>query len=411
MSMEDVQDLFPGLVLADDIVTPNGRLILPQGIVLGENHISYLKKWGIARVNIQQKRDPQGQGSEIRNALKEEIEGFLSPIFARNDYQHPMVRTVYRLGVERLLNKALTGWKPPVKEVSLPVSDGRFANENIAGENFLKNMIKQEVQLSSFPDIYFKINEAINRPKTNADYLARIISSDVSLCAKLLRLVNSPFYGMTSRVDSVSRAIALVGADELSTMAMGISAISAFKDIPEELVDMKSFWTHSVAVGILSRRLGQGVQGLSGEKLFVGGLLHDMGKLIIFKKLPSSSTEVIINSQTNLLPLFKSEKVIIGFDHSQAGSLLAKAWSLPEFLQDLIGGHHDSGKMQSKETAITHLADFLAIGLVFAEKGSVILPPLNESSIQLIDLKPEMLEDILSDVEMEFRELAGIFFG
>ncbi|MFO7726962.1 MAG: HDOD domain-containing protein [Desulfonatronovibrio sp.] len=411
MAMEDVQDLVPGLILAGDVVTPNGRLLLPRGIVLAEKHISYLKKWGIARVNILEKKGSQSQGDEIKKIITEEIEGFLSPVYSRNDFQHPVVRLVYHLGVERLVNKALAGWSPPRKEASMPVNVGRFRDEFSSGRHSLEDLVKHEVQLSSFPDIYFKVNEAINSSRSNADYLARIISNDVSLCAKLLRLVNSPFYGMTSRVDSVSRAIALLGEDELSTLAMGISAISAFKDIPEELIDMKSFWTHSVAVGILSKRLARGLPDVFPERLFVGGLLHDMGKLIIFKKLAAASAEVITDSQTHLLPLFESERDILGFDHSQAGALVAQGWRLPGFLQEQIGGHHESGEMQSKEAAITHLADFLAIGMVFSDKGSIILPPLNQSAVEMIDLKPEKIMDILDDVDREFSEIVSIFFG
>lgn len=411
MAMEDVQDLVPGLILAGDVVTPNGRLLLPRGIVLADKHISYLKKWGIARVNILERQSSQSHGDEIKKIITEEIEGFLSPIYSRNDFQHPVVRLVYRLGVERLVNKALTGWSPLRKGSSMPVNDGRFKDAFSSGRHNLESLVKHEVQLSSFPDIYFKVNEAINSSKSDADYLARIISSDVSLCAKLLRLVNSPFYGMTSRVDSVSRAIALLGADELSTLSMGISAISAFKDIPPELMDMKSFWAHSVAVGIISKRLARGMPDISSERLFVGGLLHDMGKLIIFKKLAAASSEAIVDSQTHLLPLFESERDILGFDHSQAGALIAEGWCLPGFLQEQIGRHHEDGEMSSKEAAITHLADFLAIGMVFADKGSLILPPLNQSALEMIDLKPEKIMGILDDVDREFSEIVSIFFG
>ncbi len=410
MAMEDVQSLVPGLVLADNVMTPNGRLILPKGVVLAEKHLAYLKKWGIARVNILEKSSSTSNGSEIKKIHTERIENFLSPIFARNDYQDTIVRLVYRMAVERLLTKAISGWRPPSKEASMPVNDGRFRDEFLPGDCSLADIVNHEVQLSSFPDIYFKVNEAINSSRSDADYLAKIISNDVSLCAKLLRLVNSPFYGMSSRIDSVSRAIALVGADELSTLSMGISAISAFKDIPEEIIDMKSFWTHSVAVGILARRLAQASGSLSDERMFVGGLLHDVGKLIIFKKLPAASVEAMIHSQTNLIPLYMTEREILGFDHSQAGALLAQAWSLPDFLQELIGGHHSTQNFSSREAAIIHLADFLAIGMVYADKGSIILPLLNKSAMGMTGIPPEKLMAILTDVEDEFQEIVSIFF-
>ncbi|MFW5731010.1 MAG: HDOD domain-containing protein [Desulfonatronovibrionaceae bacterium] len=410
MAMEDIHNVAPGMVLADNIVTPNGRLILPRGVVLKDSHINYLKKWGIARVNVQAETPFKGAQSQLRRMLTEEIESFLIPMYACNDLQNPLVESIYGAALDRLLNRAVKGWKVPKKQVSMPVNDGSLRDQFFVGEFSLEDLISHEVDLASFPDIYFKVYEAINSSRSNADYLARVISNDISLCAKLLRLVNSPFYGLRTRVDSISRAIALVGADELSTLALGISAISAFKDIPPQLIDMKSFWSHSVAVGILCRRMA-GLASLPGEKMFVGGLLHDMGRLIIFKKMPAAASEAIIYSQTNLLPLVEAEKDIFRFDHAQAGAALARAWNLPDFLQDQLGRHHDQGRMDSPEAALTHLADFMAAGMLFAEKGSLVLPPLNQSCLESAGLETNMLEQIVSDVENEFNAVVSIFFS
>lgn len=408
MGMVDVTELNPGQVLESNVVTPNGRLILPRGIALTSEHIAFLHKWGIARVHIQ---NQESEPLEVGQELISRIENYLAPFYACNDIDEPVTRAIYEHGIKRLAFKCQQGWTIPRKDPNLPVNDGNLLDSFFAGEFSLDDLVRHDVELSSFPDIYFKIHRAINSPHSTAEYLAGIISKDPSLSAKLLRIVNSPFYGLKSRVDSITRAVALVGVNELSTLALGISAINAFKDIPDELVDMRSFWTHSVAVGVLAKHLGNNFPEISGERLFVAGLLHDIGRLVMFRRLPAISMETIIYAQSNLLPLVEAERDLLGFDHARVGIALAKAWKLPQYLAHPLGGHHREDCLGSPTTAIVHLADFMAIAMAFSEKGSLIAPPLSPTACKTAGLAPEKLEKILSRAEEEFENIVDIFFA
>ncbi len=408
MGMVDVTELTPGQILESNVVTPNGRLILPKGIALTPSHIAFLHKWGIARVQVQGDRD---EDKEVNHELLNRIENYLAPLYACNDMEDPVTRAVYEHAVRRLLARCSSGWIIPEKEPSLPVNDGQLLDSFFAGEFSLQDLVKHDVKLASFPDIYFKIHKAINTPKSTAHYLAGIISMDPSLSAKLLKIVNSPFYGLKSRVDTISRAVAMVGLNELSTLALGISAINAFRDIPRELVDMRSVWAHCVAVGVLARHLGKNFPELSREGLFVCGLLHDIGRLVMFRRLPAISTEAIIYAQSNLLPLVEAERDLLGFEHAQIGAAIFKAWELPEFIAQPIGGHHQDDCFDSLLPAIVHLADFIAIAMAFSEKGSLIAPPLSARACDTVKLTPETLDEILPQAQEEFETIVSAFFA
>jgi len=410
MGVLHTKDIRPGMILDGDVTTPGGRLILSGGLELEDKHIRFLQRWGISRVNIRGEKAQNGFGSDSFSEKDlSELEGFINPCFACNDMTDPVVQKIYDIGLARLAFKADAGWKLNKKDPFIPVNDGHFSDMFAKGEGSPADLIRHEVELVSFPDIYFKIREAIDQKNANADKIAEVVSKDTSLSAKLLRLVNSPFYGLRDRVGSISRAVTLIGAQELSSLALGISAINAFKDIPEELVDMRSFWLHSMSVGILSKNIAHRLGSKAVEKFFVAGMLHDVGRLIMFKKLPVASTEAIRYSYYNLLPLVEAEKDVVGFEHTVLGAMLVRAWHLPRYLEELLYMHHSNKSFKSRATAIVHLADFLAIGMQFVDKGSLILPLLNKHAWELSGLGLKDLDALSREAEQELSDTCHIF--
>lgn len=410
MGMLDTKELAPGMIVGEDVTTPGGRLILSSGTKLEDRHIRFLQRWGISRVNIQGEIDPGALSyDQISAQTLSELEGYLNPCFACNDINDPLIRKVYDIGLAHLVHKAASGWKIQKKDPFVPVNEGNLSDIFIKGEGTPTDLVRHEVELVSFPDIYFRIREAIDQKNASADKIAEVVSKDTSLSAKLLRLVNSPFYGLRERIGSISRAVTLIGAQELSSLALGISAINAFKDIPEDLVDMRSFWMHSLAVGILAKKIAKRLGSRELEKFFVAGMLHDMGRLIMFKKLPVASTEAIRYSYYNLLPLVEAERDVIGFEHSAVGAMLVRAWRLPKYLEELLYMHHSAQSFKSRAAAVIHLADFLAIGMQFVEKGSLIVPILNKHAWELSGLALDDLEPLALEAQGELADTCSVF--
>ena len=138
-------------------------------------------------------------------------------------------------------------------------------------------LIKDSLEIFSLPDIYFQVAEMIKDPRFSAEDMGQVISKDPGLSARLLRVVNSSFYGFQAKVDTISRAITIVGIEDLQNLVLATSVIDKFSHIPSELVDMTDFWLRSVHCGVIARLLAKENSVLHCERLFLTGLLHDLG--------------------------------------------------------------------------------------------------------------------------------------
>ncbi len=150
-------------------------------------------------------------------------------------------------------------------------------------------LIKDSLQLFSLPDIFFQISEMINDPRFSVKDIGLVIGKDPALSARLLKIVNSSFYGFQSRVDRVSRAVTIVGVEELKNLVLATSVVAKFNNIPTELVDMTDFWLRSVKCGLITKFLAIENSVLHHERLFLTGLLHNLGSLVFYYKLPNKS--------------------------------------------------------------------------------------------------------------------------
>ncbi|MFW6323636.1 MAG: HDOD domain-containing protein [Desulfovibrionales bacterium] len=407
MAILNIDSIAHGMVVQADVMDSRNRLLLPKGATITENHFRLLKQQGITHVSVAM-GTPAFPG---RDAL-EKSEGFLLPLFSYVNLNSAPIREVYRLSVLKTAQRIDNGWHPPDLVKDIPVLTNKYEDLFLKGEGTPEDLISHEIQLTSFPDIYFKIREVLNSPASTAAHMAEVVGKDTSLSAKLLRLVNSPFYGFSSRIDSITRAITLVGVEELSTLALGISAINAFKDIPLELIDMKEFWKHSIAVGAFARNLSNLFDDSLREKLFVAGILHDVGRLVMFKNLPHASTEAFLYSRANSIPLVEAEKDIFGFDHTLIGGMLLEEWKIPKRLGNIVRYHHDpSFSPNPPDAALIHLSDFLAISFLTARRGSLIVPQLQEKAWKVLNFDIKSLSEVVARTEEEIDFITALFLG
>jgi len=213
--------------------------------------------------------------------------------------------------------------------------------------------------LVSFPDVYYQVNDMVEDPRCSAADIGEVISRDPALTVRLLKIVNSPFYGVSSRVETVSRAVNIIGTRELRNLVLVTSAVETFSRIPNELMDMATFWRHSVYCGVVARLLATECNVLHSERLFIAGLLHDIGMLIIYHKLPDEARQVIECFSRGTEEIYSIEQEVIGFDHAQIGGALMRWWRLPPSLQATAQYHHEPAKAEAfhLECAIVHIAN------------------------------------------------------
>jgi len=199
-----------------------------------------------------------------------------------------------------------------------------------------ESLVQGAVTLFSLPDIYHQIERMVDDPRFSAVDIGEVISKDPALSMRLLKLVNSSFYGFQSRIDTVSRAVSIIGVKELQSLVLATSVVDVFKEIPDDLVDMTDFWMRSVHCGVIAKLLAQKHSVLHAERLFLAGLLHAIGSLVLYQKLPALSAKVLklSNYDSVIIPVIEQE--MMGFTFADVGGELVKSWSLPNSLYEAV---------------------------------------------------------------------------
>lgn len=340
-------------------------------------------------------------------ALSEE---YVRNFFMYTDHDNDAIAELYRLSVFRTSAALGLGWEIPDEDARLTRNTEYLKDTFTPGMVDPKSLADSEAQLASFPDVYFRIKEVLDSPTSSAEDVARIVSNDMELTAKLLKLVNSPFYGLLETVEDVAHAIALVGVTEVSNLALGISAIKVFKDIPPELMDVKTFWKHSVSCGVFAKLIASRIDGLKADKFFTAGLLHDVGRLIIFKKLPYASVQTLLYARENMLPLVDAERDVLGFDHTDVGNMLLNEWRFPSSLVDAMTWHHKpSGAQDPLAASIIQLADNMTNAMEIPMGSMYVLPGMEKGAWERLPLKPSDLVSIVGLFDNHIDELFASF--
>lgn len=224
-----------------------------------------------------------------------------------------------------------------------------------------RDLVQGVVRLVSLPEVCIRIGEMLDDPMVSASDLGQVISQDASLTARLLKIVNSAFYGFPSRIETVTRAITIIGMRELRGLVLAASVIEAFGNIPNRLIDMSAFWRHSVYCGVVAQLLARRCHVLHGERLFVAGLLHDIGKLILANRLPGRMQEVQQLMADEAMPASLAERVVLGFDHATVGGALLDAWKMPSSLRESVAFHHspEEATTDALDVALVHIANIM----------------------------------------------------
>ncbi|HYA13471.1 MAG TPA: HDOD domain-containing protein [Syntrophales bacterium] len=416
MGKVNVDDLRTGMVLASDLMDSMGKFLLGQGTVIHKKHIEILKSWGITEADIEgldQQKVAEETTAQIDRAVLKKCEDYVSLLFQYSNCDHEAIKELKRLKILHLTQKLSSGGNLP-EIATLEVDAANISREKekerlVSAEELIRN-----VQFISFPDIYYRISKVLNDPSSSVSHLAEVISKDMSLSTKLLRLANSAFYGLPSKVDSVTRAITLIGMDEISTLALGVIAVRFFEGIPQKLIDMKNFWLHSIACGTIASILARNKAklGSAEERFFVAGLLHDMGKLVVSKAMPQSTKQAIIESRNRLTPLYRMEKEVFGFDHTTVASSLLRKWNFPVVLENMVGFHHEpSGSPSLLGASIIHFANVMSIAFQFGHSGEIFVPPLVDLAWDTIAISPSVLAPTLSQTEVMINEIVKHFFN
>ncbi len=276
-----------------------------------------------------------------------------------------------------------------------------------------KELIDGIDHLVSLPDAVIRVNELIESESASIDDIGSVINHDPALSAQLLKLVNSAFYGFPSQVDSVSRAVNLIGTSQLRSLIFASSAADTFSNISSDLIDMNSFWHRSVYCGLIAKKLASATQRSKGEPQFLTGLLHDIGRLILMSRLPTEYEELLQASKAQDAKLAILEHEWLGFSSAELGAALLEHWRLPPQLWMPVKFQHNPEACDSfvSECHLLNLALQITNCMEPEIKGAETEQQLNQLSSIAIDdfaLSLEDLNMIALDTTLEALDVLSI---
>ena len=276
-------------------------------------------------------------------------------------------------------------------------------------ERIVTNVLK----VAALPAVAVKFSEAIRDPLTSNQDLENIVSEDSALAAKVLMIANSALYNFPSKIDTISNAITIIGHKQLSEIILSCSIVAMFKDIPQDVIDMEQFWRHSISVATAARILAASRREQNIEKFFTAGLLHDIGKLIIFVEAPKYALEVISQCHAKKELMYKVEQDVLGFDHAKLGAMLLKKWKLPDSVVSAVYYHHMPSVSSGDIIApgIIHIADMITHALQFGSSGEEFVPTLNEKAWEALDLDVEILGPLIEQLNVQHNEAVKYILG
>jgi HD-like signal output (HDOD) protein len=219
--------------------------------------------------------------------------------------------------------------------------------------------------LVTLPEVALRIARMVDDPTSSASDIGREISNDAALTARLLRVANSPLFGHHGKIATINRAITILGVRQVRDLTVGLTAIRTFDGIGNELVTMASFWRHSLLCAVAADQINARRGAGRGDTPFVAGLLHDIGQLVIFNRIPELARQALLMSVDSVADtgLYLCEREVMGFDHGAVGAALARTWGLPRSLQECIEFHHQPDRAQEypTEVATVHIANSIAV--------------------------------------------------
>ena len=263
-------------------------------------------------------------------------------------------------------------------------------------------------RLATLPDVYLKIRAALDDPDVSIPEVADVITTDPSLTAALLRLANSAFYGYARKVENITRAVNLIGLEQVHDLVLATSVTALFAGIRPQRMDMARFWRDSLRRGLLAREVARLVPGMSPERLFVAGLLADAGHLVMYVAVPDLMAMVLDTPANEGDTLPDVERRIIGCDFAEVGAALAARWQLPVCFGVLIGAQLQPPSA-GEYSASAALLNLVSSAAATAGGASPYEYPVNPESAQLAGIDIETIVSALEPVEAQLDMMMAIF--
>jgi len=276
----------------------------------------------------------------------------------------------------------------------------------------LKKLVDKVVNLPTLPAVMTRIIQKTEDPKTSTNEIVDMIGADQALTMKVLKIVNSAYYGFRQRIATLDRAVVILGFNNIKHLALGASIFDTLGGEGTGEFDRTKFWEHSIGCGVTTRVLARKLRHdpKTLEESFTAGLLHDIGKVLLDKYVHEDYCQVVRTVGQKDMFIMDAEREVLGADHTDMGYWLAVKWGLPNSLKEVISFHHkpEAAKEAEEMTGLVHFADILTRQKKIGSGGDNKVPPLNPNVFNMLKLTQKDVLEIMNLINEEM-EKASVF--
>ena len=307
-------------------------------------------------VVVSDMRMPGMDGTALLTTVKKQYPHAIRIILTGQADDTTIMRTI---GV---VHQLLT--KPTDPDVFKQVIRRASALQDLMVDEGLKQLVSEVGTLPSLPETYADLQRLLRDPDSSLADVAKIIEQDLAMSAKILQLVNSAFFGLYTHINSPTRAVNLLGMDTIKALVLGVGVFSEIKGGPSNIFNISTLWSHSMATASYARKIA-GEASKDQEMIdhcFIAGLLHDVGKLLLFSRLPKEYEQAVVMAGETGCTLDEAELRIFGTGHGEVGGYLIGLWGLPGPVVEAITFHHRIDKYPELSLCpalIVHVADYI----------------------------------------------------
>jgi HD-like signal output (HDOD) protein len=259
----------------------------------------------------------------------------------------------------------------------------------------LRTRVENISTVPTVPSVLKQLSTIIENPKISLNEISHFVSKDPALTTKILQMVNSALYGFPGRISSVNHAVMLLGLNVVKGLLL---SVSVFEIMHKAMIGLRE---HSIGVAIASKVIAQKKGLKEPEEVFVAGLLHDVGKVILILMYPDEYDKAVKESETSAIAIFETERNHFSETHAAVAGWLSEKWHFPKKLCDCLANHHrpQVSTLAPLETSIVHMADILVKARGIGFSGDNLVPELNPQAHEILNLTEADLREVLKEME------------
>lgn len=274
-------------------------------------------------------------------------------------------------------------------------------------EEKLKGLVQQIKDLPTLPSVVTQIIKMVEDPDTSAADMNQVISQDPALTAKVLKLVNSAFYGFSRQISTVREAVVILGFNRVKSLALSASVFEVFQGEGMDKFDRVGLWEHSIGTGIGAEILGKRIRYPNPEEILVAGILHNIGKIVIDLYFHDELRDIFNVVRDRNCLMLEAEREVLGVGHPRIGSWLAEQWNLPEQITQSIRYYPDPLEAPDEFKTLPmliHVGDIFARTKNIGWTGDEEIPSFQEDVMDELEISKEDIPDLLEELETEMKD-------